>query len=84
MTTTDPGRSGARSPRRNRAVPKPRNAADEMLTLEEVLTELRIERSTFYEWRKRGAAPECSKLPNGKLRIRRGDFDAWFKSRRMP
>jgi predicted DNA-binding transcriptional regulator AlpA len=72
-----------RGPRPRRPVPPPRTRAAEMLTLDEVCAELRIERSTFYEWRKRGEAPECSKLPNGKLRILRGDLDEWFKSRRL-
>ena len=45
--------------------------------------ELRIERSTFYDWRAKGRAPKCSKLPNGELRIVRRDLDEWFESCRV-
>ena len=30
---------------------------DELLTIEEVITELRVPRSTFYRWREKGIAP---------------------------
>lgn len=48
------------------------------LTVDEVCAELRIARSTFYEWRAARKAPPCIKLPNGGLRIRRGDLDRWL------
>ena len=60
------------------AVPRPRRDPDEKLTLAEVCAELRIERSTFYDWRAKGRAPKCSKLPNGELRIWRSDLRAWL------
>ena len=44
---------------------------DELLTIEEVLTELRVPRSTFYRWRQNGTAPPVMKLPSGAVRIRR-------------
>ncbi|MFF5283168.1 MULTISPECIES: helix-turn-helix transcriptional regulator [Streptomyces] len=50
-----------------------------MLTLGETLAELRMSRAAFYRLRARGSAPRCLKLPNGQLRIRRADLDAWFK-----
>lgn len=50
------------------------------LTLREVCTELRISRSTFYDWRAKGRAPRCIKLPNGELRIRRSEFERWLAS----
>jgi predicted DNA-binding transcriptional regulator AlpA len=65
-------------PRRD---PKENRDPDEKLTLAEVCKELKIGRSTFYDWRAKGEAPECSKLPNGELRILRGELDAWFRSR---
>lgn len=49
------------------------------LTLAEVCDELGISRSTFYDWRAKGRAPRCSKLPNGDLRIKRADFDDWYE-----
>ena len=53
-------------------------AADPLLTLAEVLAELKVARSTFDTWRVLGIAPECMKLPNGQLRIRRSALDAWL------
>lgn len=57
-------------------VSKPR----ERLTIAEVCAELKISRSTFYEWKAKGRAPRCHKLPNGELRITREDLEAWFDS----
>jgi excisionase family DNA binding protein len=53
---------------------------NEKLTIPEVCAELRISRSTFYYWRQTGKAPRCIKLPNGDVRIRRSDLDAWLDS----
>ncbi|MFC9245199.1 helix-turn-helix transcriptional regulator [Streptomyces sp. NPDC057136] len=53
----------------------PRN---QTLTLLEVLAEIRLSRAAFYRMRARGKAPQCMKLPNGQIRIRRSDLDAWF------
>lgn len=50
------------------------------LTLAEALAEIRMSRAAFYRLRARGQAPKCLKLPNGQLRIRRADLDAWFAS----
>ena len=50
------------------------------LTLAEVCAELRISRSTFYDWRTKGRAPRCIKLPNGEIRIRRTELERWIDS----
>ncbi|WP_068920877.1 helix-turn-helix transcriptional regulator [Planobispora rosea] len=50
------------------------------LTLAELCDELQISRSTFYDWRAKGRAPRCLKLPNGDLRIRRTDLDRWLSA----
>jgi excisionase family DNA binding protein len=55
--------------------------ARNMLTLAEVCEELKISRSTFYDWRAKRRAPRCIKLPNGDLRIRRSDLDNWLDDR---
>jgi predicted DNA-binding transcriptional regulator AlpA len=52
--------------------------AGDKLTLADLCAELAIGRSTFYDWRAKGAAPKCIKLPNGELRIRRRDLDDWL------
>ncbi|MFL6072520.1 MAG: helix-turn-helix transcriptional regulator [Mycobacteriales bacterium] len=57
-----------------------RTNPNEKLTLAEVIAELKVSRSTFYEWRAKGRAPRCSRLPNGDLRIRRADLDTWLAS----
>ena len=48
------------------------------LTLAQLCDELQISRSTFYDWRAKGRAPKCIRLPNGDLRIRRADLDRWL------
>jgi predicted DNA-binding transcriptional regulator AlpA len=53
----------------------------QLLPLAEVCEELSISRSTFYDWRQKGIAPTCVKLPNGELRIRRTILDAWLATR---
>lgn len=48
------------------------------LTVVDFCTELGIARSTFYDWRAKGAGPRCIKLPNGELRIRRTEVATWL------
>ena len=58
-----------------------RAPADALLTMAEVLAELKVARSTFDTWRVLGTAPECIKYPNGQLRVRRSALDAWLSAR---
>ena len=51
---------------------------DSPLTVDEFCETYQVARSTFYDWRAKGRAPRCHKLPNGELRIRRTDADRWF------
>jgi excisionase family DNA binding protein len=53
---------------------------EDRLTIAQLCTELGISRSTFYEWRAKGRAPRCIKLPNGQIRIRRAEFERWLAS----
>lgn len=54
-------------------------AADELMTVPEVLAELGgVSRRTFYRWRETGAAPDCLRLPNGELRIWRSVLRKWL------
>ncbi|MFF8943102.1 helix-turn-helix transcriptional regulator [Streptomyces sp. NPDC014864] len=55
--------------------------SDEKLTLAEICQDLKISRSTFYDWRAKGRAPRCIKLPNGDIRIRRSDYEHWLDER---
>lgn len=51
------------------------------LTIAELCRELDISPSTFYEWRAKGRAPRCIKLPNGAIRIRRTELERWLDGR---
>jgi excisionase family DNA binding protein len=53
---------------------------DEWLTVEQVLDELAVPRSTFYKWRQLGLGPRTVQLPNRAVRIRRSALDEWLKS----
>ena len=54
------------------------SSAREPLTVAEVCAVLRVSRSTFYEWRAKGRAPRCVKLPNGEIRVRRSELEQWL------
>jgi predicted DNA-binding transcriptional regulator AlpA len=54
--------------------------ADELLKVKEVLEEIRVAPSTWYQWRQVGKTPKVFKLPNGELRIRRSVLDEWLAS----
>jgi predicted DNA-binding transcriptional regulator AlpA len=51
----------------------------ELLTIEEVIAELRVPRSSFYRWRQKGTGPRVMKLPNGAVRIRRTALAEWLR-----
>ncbi|WP_033321230.1 helix-turn-helix transcriptional regulator [Streptomyces yerevanensis] len=53
-------------------------ARPQMLKLPEVLEEIEMSRAAFYRMRARGKAPKLIKLPNGQIRCRRRDLDAWW------
>ncbi|MEV1295077.1 helix-turn-helix domain-containing protein [Pseudonocardia sp. NPDC049635] len=53
-------------------------AGMEQLTVEQLCAELQVARSTFYQWRQLGRGPRCVRLPNGAIRVRRTDLDAWL------
>lgn len=74
MSTTINGTAVSAGPAARRG----RRPADDKLTLAELCDELQVARSTFYDWRAKGHAPRCIKLPNGDLRIRRSDLERWL------
>jgi excisionase family DNA binding protein len=57
--------------------------SNEKLTVRELCAELKVSRSTFYDWRQKRRGPRCIRLPNGDLRIRRRDLDAWLATREI-
>lgn len=50
------------------------------LTIEQFCAELDIAPSTFHDWRAKGKAPKCLKLPNGRIVIRRAEVERWLAS----
>jgi len=60
------------------ARPQRATPAGNLLTLAEVLAELRVPRSTFFRWKATGRAPRTIKYPNGSLYVRRRDLDNWL------
>ncbi|GAA2517993.1 helix-turn-helix domain-containing protein [Pilimelia columellifera] len=56
------------------------NDPNTLLTVAEILAELDVPKSTFFRWKAIGKAPRTIKYPNGSLRVRRRDLDAWLES----
>ncbi len=56
----------------------PAAAPDALLTIDEVIAELRVSRASFYRWRRRGTGPAEVRLPGGGVRIRRSALQAWL------
>jgi excisionase family DNA binding protein len=56
---------------------------NEKLTVTELCAELKVSRSTFYDWRQKRRGPRCIRLPNGGLRVRRCDLDAWLATQEV-
>jgi excisionase family DNA binding protein len=52
---------------------------DDLLTIDEVITTLRVSRAAFYRWRHRGTGPPSVRLPGGAVRIRRGALAEWLR-----
>ncbi len=57
-----------------------RRRSEQWLTVQEILDDLGIPRRTWQRWRELGRIPKYTKLPNGELRIKRVDYDAWLAS----
>ncbi|MFB9834185.1 helix-turn-helix transcriptional regulator [Actinoallomurus acaciae] len=56
---------------------------DELMTVDQMLSELGgVSRRTFYRWRETKHAPAGLKLPNGEIRVWRGEFVAWLEKLR--
>ena len=51
----------------------------QLLTIEEVIAELRVSRAAFYRWRRRGTGPPAVRLPGGGVRIRRSALRQWLR-----
>ncbi|MEY9935249.1 putative DNA-binding transcriptional regulator AlpA [Catenulispora sp. GP43] len=62
-----------------KSIPRRRGSADdELLSIPQVIAELGVSRATFYRWRSRRKGPASLRLPNGSIRIRRSDLDAFL------
>ena len=51
-----------------------------LLTIPEIIAEIRVPRATFYRWRQLHKEPRSIKLPNGDVRIRRSELERWLAS----
>jgi predicted DNA-binding transcriptional regulator AlpA len=51
---------------------------DDVLTVKEICTALKISERTFYRWRELQKGPAAYRLLNGELRVFRTDFLAWL------
>lgn len=51
------------------------------MTVQEVITDLKVAPSTFYRWRQLGKGHRAIKLPNGDVRIRRSEYERWLTER---
>jgi predicted DNA-binding transcriptional regulator AlpA len=56
----------------------PGTAADPLLTIDEVIAELRVSRAAFYRRRRQGAGPAVVRLPGGGVRVRRTALTSWL------
>lgn len=61
--------------------PSGKPSQSRFVTVAYILADLDVSRSTFDEWRTKGEAPRCIKLPNGRLRIERTEYEDWLNSR---
>jgi predicted DNA-binding transcriptional regulator AlpA len=57
----------------------PAGPGDPLLTIDEVIAELRVSRAAFYRWRRQGAGPAVVRLPGGGVRVRRSALAAWLR-----
>jgi predicted DNA-binding transcriptional regulator AlpA len=60
--------------------PKANSRRTERLTVAEICADLKISRSTFYDWRAKERAPRCIRLPNGELRVCQAEYERWLES----
>ncbi len=72
-TPTAPGRPAATPDG------EPGTPGDPLLTIEEVIAELRVSRAAFYRWRRQGAGPAVVRLPGGGVRVRRSALSQWLR-----
>jgi excisionase family DNA binding protein len=63
------------------ATRKPKKPEDEMLTILDMCSEMKVSRRTFYRWKKAGDVPELFPLPGGEFRAYRSDYQAWLMDR---
>jgi excisionase family DNA binding protein len=58
--------------------------ADPLLTIDEVIAELRVSRAAFYRWRRQGTGPAAVRLPGGGVRIRHSALRQWLRRLEEP
>ena len=62
---------------------RPDSKPSSLMTTDELMTELKVPKSTLYAWRATGKGPRAIRV--GKhLRYRRADVDAWLERQADP
>ncbi len=60
------------------------DSSTRLMNVDELAAWLSVDRNTIYHWRVRGVGPRAIRVGDGtrgSLRYRRGDVEAWLKSR---
>jgi predicted DNA-binding transcriptional regulator AlpA len=73
-------RPGARAGREAHNIDRGAASIDEFLTIQDILEELRVSRSTWDQWLALDRTPTIIELPNRSLRVRRADYEQWLKA----
>jgi Helix-turn-helix domain len=60
------------------------HCGDPVMKVPAIVAELDVSDSTWEKWRRRGAGPSMSRLPNGDLFCRRSDFERWLDTLAEP
>ncbi|WP_188186808.1 helix-turn-helix transcriptional regulator [Nonomuraea sp. SYSU D8015] len=54
------------------------DAEDVWLTVPEIMKELKIDRRTWQHWVTRKQTPKMHRLPSGRYRVHRDDYQEWL------
>jgi predicted DNA-binding transcriptional regulator AlpA len=54
--------------------------AQQWVTIQQVMEELGVARSTIDKWRRDGKFPKFRKYPNGSLRVEQAAVESWCES----
>jgi predicted DNA-binding transcriptional regulator AlpA len=73
-------RPGARAGRDAHNTDRGAASVGDFMTIQDILEELRVSRSTWDQWLALDRTPTVIELPNRSLRVRRADYEQWLKA----